>query len=94
MHTNARFNQPLFKSLRTRLSMSQMDIARLSGLSLPTIAKLENDKDPNPTLDTLNKAAKVFGCEVTQLLTPNSYTDVGRCNVELLRRVINFNPEN
>lgn len=96
MHTNARFNSVLLKTLRTRLGHSQMDIARLSGLSLQTIIKLEKNPDPGVTLDTLNRIAKTFGCEVTQLLTPNSFDPAGRNNVELLRRgqLSNPNPEN
>lgn len=93
MHTNARFNSALLKTLRANLGYSQMDIARLSGLSIPTIANLEKNPDPGVTLDTLNRIAKTFGCEVTQLLTPNSFTPAGRNNVELLRRGQPSNPQ-
>ena len=93
MHTNARFNSALFRTLRTNLGYSRMDIARISDLSLQTLTKLEKDPDPGVTLDTLNRIAKVFGCEVTQLLTPNSFNPAGRNNVELIRNSLLNNPE-
>lgn len=93
MHTNARINQALLRKVRAHLGLTFVDVAYMSKLSLRTVMTLESGDNPNPTLDTLNSIAKTYGCEVTQLLLPNSYTDSGRYNVELIRNSLLNNPE-
>ena len=51
------------KSRRTILSITQKDLAELSGVALITIKKLESGK-ARPTLETLWKLADVLGMEV------------------------------
>jgi predicted transcriptional regulator len=51
------------KSRRAELSITQKDLAELSGVALVTIKKLESGK-AKPTLETLTKLAEVLGMEV------------------------------
>ena len=51
------------KSRRAVLSITQKDLAELSGVALVTIKKLESGK-AKPTLETLTKLADVLGMEV------------------------------
>ncbi len=51
------------KSRRAILSITQKDLAELSGVALVTIKKLESGR-VKPTLETLCKLADVLGMEV------------------------------
>jgi len=50
----------LLRERRLELGVSQMDVARLSGLSLHSLSDIETGKG-NPTLDSLVKLLKVLG---------------------------------
>ena len=51
------------KSRRAELSITQKDLAELSGVALVTIKKLESGK-AKPTLETLTKLTDVLGMEI------------------------------
>ena len=60
------------KTLRERrreLGVSQVDLARLSGLSLHGLSNIETGKG-NPTMETLLKVLQVLGLEI--LLKPSA----------------------
>jgi transcriptional regulator with XRE-family HTH domain len=51
------------KNRRSILRLQQKDLAELSGVSLRTIIQIENNTG-NPSINTLNKLAKVLGVEI------------------------------
>jgi transcriptional regulator with XRE-family HTH domain len=56
------------KKIRAQKSYSLEGVARLAGLSLNTIVKIENGVNQNPTIDTLSKIAKAFEVGVDDLI--------------------------
>ncbi|MCU0666713.1 MAG: TolC family protein [Candidatus Omnitrophica bacterium] len=56
------------RKLRSRTGISQDRLSKLSDLSLNTIVKVESGANPNPTIKTLVKIAKVFDVKVDDLL--------------------------
>ena len=54
----------IIKELREIKGITQSKLAKLSGIHLSTIKKLESGCTPKPTTDTLNKLAKVLGEEI------------------------------
>lgn len=53
---------------RTRLGLSTRDLARLSGVSYPTISKIEMGHE-QPRWSTVEKIFAVLGCSLTQIST-------------------------
>ena len=51
------------KNRRNILRLQQKDLAELSEVSLRTIIQIENNTG-NPSINTLNKLAKVLGVEI------------------------------
>src|SRR5438876_2950206 len=49
--------------MREDLGLTQAELARLAGVSQPAIAQLESP-DSNPTIDTLNRAARAMGAQL------------------------------
>ncbi len=49
---------------RERAGLTQAELAKRAGISQPAIAQLE-DPDSNPTIETLQKAAKALGTELS-----------------------------
>jgi transcriptional regulator with XRE-family HTH domain len=56
------------KKLREQKAISQDRLSKLADISLNTIAKLELEESPNPTIETLQKIAKALEVEVDDLL--------------------------
>lgn len=56
------------KKLRTKKGLSLEKIARLAGLSLNTIVKVENGVNTNPTIETLTKIANALEVGVDDLI--------------------------
>lgn len=56
------------KSLRNTKGYSLEKVARLAGLSLNTIVKIENGTNKNPTIDTLIKIAEALNINVNDLI--------------------------
>lgn len=57
------------KRLRKEKSLSQDKLSKLADLSLNTVVKLELDKNPNPTLETLQKVAKALDTNIHELVS-------------------------
>lgn len=53
----------ILKQRRIALAVTQEYVSQLSGISLPTIKKVESGKG-NPTFATLNKFADALGMEI------------------------------
>ena len=49
--------------MREDLGLTQAELAKLAGVSQPAIAQLESP-DSNPTIDTLNRAARAMGAQI------------------------------
>jgi transcriptional regulator with XRE-family HTH domain len=49
------------KETRNRKRISLSEMARVTGISKSNLSGIENCEDPNPTIDTLIKIAKVLG---------------------------------
>ena len=49
------------RKLRQQKKMSQDRLSKKADLALNTIVKIETGKNPNPTLETLQKIAKALG---------------------------------
>jgi transcriptional regulator with XRE-family HTH domain len=56
------------RELRGKLEISQDKLSKLSDLCINTVVKLESDKNPNPTIETLNKIAKALEVKVEDLI--------------------------
>jgi transcriptional regulator with XRE-family HTH domain len=55
------------KELRKAAGLSQMELARASGLSLSVITQLEQGRATDPKLSTLKALAKALGCTLDEL---------------------------
>ena len=56
------------KQYRQNKGLSQDKLSKLSDLSLNTVVKIELDESPNPTIETIQKIAKVLEVSVDDLL--------------------------
>lgn len=56
------------KRLREQKGISQDRLSKLADISSNTIAKLELDDSPNPTIDTLKKIADALNVKIEQLI--------------------------
>ncbi len=56
------------KKLREQKGISQDRLSKLADISSNTIAKLELDDSPNPTIETLLKIAKALDVKVEDLI--------------------------
>ena len=56
------------RNLRLKKGISQDRLSKFTDLSLNTIVKVESGKNPNPTIGTLSKIAKVFNVKVDDLI--------------------------
>jgi len=61
------------KAERERQHISQNKLAKLSGITQPTISAIEApDQTRSPALDTVEKIARALHCEVSDLMNPES----------------------
>jgi len=51
----------VLKAERQRLGLSLAEIGERSGIGKANVSRLENDQDPNPTMDTLLRYAEALG---------------------------------
>jgi len=51
------------RSMREDLGLTQAELAKLAGVSQPSIAQLESP-DSNPTIETLNRVAQAMGAQI------------------------------
>lgn len=56
------------RNLRLKNGISQDRLSKLADLSLNTIVKVESGRNPNPTIKTLARIAKVFEVKVDDLI--------------------------
>jgi transcriptional regulator with XRE-family HTH domain len=58
----------VLRTLRERKSMSQLGLAKASGVAQGYISSLESGGKKNPGIETLKKLARALGVPVTELL--------------------------
>lgn len=56
------------KKLREKEGVSQDRLSKLADISSNTVAKMELDDSPNPTIETLQKIAKALNVDVDDLI--------------------------
>ena len=56
------------KKLREKMGISQDRLSKLADISSNTVAKLELDDSPNPTIETLQKIAKALKVKVDDII--------------------------
>jgi transcriptional regulator with XRE-family HTH domain len=56
------------KKFREKEGISQDRLSKLADISSNTVAKIELDHSPNPTIETLQKIAKALNVEVDDLI--------------------------
>jgi len=56
------------KKLREKMGISQDRLSKLADISSNTVAKLELEDSPNPTIETLQKIAKALNVKVDDLI--------------------------
>lgn len=56
------------KKLRDKMGISQDKLSKLADISSNTVAKLELEESPNPTIETLQKIAKALNVKVDDLI--------------------------
>ncbi|QQS60481.1 helix-turn-helix transcriptional regulator [Candidatus Falkowbacteria bacterium] len=56
------------KKLREKEGISQDRLSKLADISSNTVAKIELNDRPNPTIETLQKIAKALNVEVDDLI--------------------------
>lgn len=61
------------RAIRTEQQLSMNEVARRSGLNPSTISILENGKRKGVSFDTLSKLAKVYGCDIEDLLLSREF---------------------
>lgn len=57
-----------FKKVRVQKGYSLKKVARLAGVSVNTVVKIESGVNKNPTIDTLSKIAKALEIDVDDLI--------------------------
>lgn len=56
------------KRLRQEKGISQDKLSKLADISLNTVVKIEIDKNPNPTLKTIQKLSKALNVSINDLV--------------------------
>ncbi len=56
------------KKYREKIGISQDRLSKLADISANTVAKLELEENPNPTIETLQKIAKALKVKVDDLI--------------------------
>lgn len=59
---------------RQKLGLSQNDLYELTGIRVNVLSRMENGKQPNPTLLTLEKLAKALQCHVGDFVDESAMT--------------------
>jgi transcriptional regulator with XRE-family HTH domain len=71
------------RTSRQMLGLTQSELARLAGVSLPTIQNLEARR-ANPTLSTLEAVYRVLGLRFKAAFPPAHWDDLARCGAPLM----------
>jgi len=67
-HERLREVVQVLKAERERLGLSLAEVGERSGIGKSNLSRIENDPDPNPTLDTLLRYAESLGRDIRIIL--------------------------
>ena len=68
------FNYKAIQRKRRKLGLSQNDISKLTGIRVDMLSRIENGKQLNPTLRTLELLAKALEIPVAKLIDESEIT--------------------
>ncbi len=68
------FNYKAIQRKRRKLGLSQNDISKLTGIRVDMLSRIENGKQLNPTLRTLELLAKALEMPVAKLIDESEIT--------------------
>ncbi len=68
-HDRLREAVQVLRAERERLGLSLAEVGERSGIGKANLSRLENDPDPNPTMDTLLRYAEALGRDIRIMLT-------------------------
>ena len=68
-HDRLRDIVQVLKAERQRRGLSLAEVGERSGIGKSNLSRLENDPDPNPTMDTLLRYAEALGCAIHIVLS-------------------------
>lgn len=57
----------MLKAMRLKRGITQAELAKMVGISQPSLCNIENGKI-NPTINTLRKLAKALECNISELI--------------------------
>jgi len=63
-HDRLRDIVQVLKAERQRRGLSLAEVGERSGIGKSNLSRLENDPDPNPTMDTVLRYAEALGCAI------------------------------
>lgn len=67
-HDRLRDAVRVLRAERERLGLSLAEVGERSGIGKANLSRLENDPDPNPTLDTIMRYAEALGRDIRIVL--------------------------
>ena len=68
------FNYKAIQRKRQKLGLSQSDLSKLTGIRVDMLSRIENGKQLNPTLRTLELLAKALEMPVAKLIDESEIT--------------------
>ncbi len=68
------FNYKAIQRNRQKLGLSQSDLSKLTGIRVDMLSRIENGKQLNPTLRTLELLAKALEMPVAKLIDESEIT--------------------
>ena len=68
------FKHQVISKTRNKLGLSQSDLSRLTGIRVDMLSRLENGKQVNPTLRTLELLAHALQISVAELIDESIIT--------------------
>ena len=71
-HSALRDAVSFLRAERERRGLSLNDIGERSGIGKSNLSRLENDPNPNPTMETLMRYAEALGVELRIMIAPRN----------------------
>lgn len=68
------FKHQVISKTRNKLGLSQSDLSRLTGIRVDMLSRLENGKQINPTLRTMELLAHALQISITELVDESIIT--------------------
>ncbi len=73
----------ILKRLMMARSIKLYELSDKTGVAIGNLSRILNDKEANPTLNTLTPLAEFFGVSLGQLVGNEALSDTGACNLLL-----------